>query len=55
MVLEGLDCTSSRINAVVVWLYEHELTILFGEEFLDLFCALVVYHIQFYLVSLQKQ
>ena len=55
MIFERLDGAFGRINAVVVWLNEHELAIIVGEEFLDLPRALIVHHIQFYLVSFAFQ
>jgi hypothetical protein len=42
MIFECLDDTLGRVNAVVVWLNEHELAIFVGEEFLDLLRALIV-------------
>ena len=45
MIFERLDGAFSRVNAVVVWLNEHELTIIVGEKILDLLRALIVHHI----------
>ena len=45
MIFERLDGAFSRVNAVVVWLNEHELTIFVGEKILDLLRALIVHHI----------
>ena len=45
MIFEHLDGAFSRVNAVFVWLNEHELAIFVGEEFLDLPRALIVHHI----------
>ena len=55
MIFEGLDSAFNRVNAVVVRLNEHELAIVGGEEFFDLLCALIVHHVQFYLVSFAFQ
>ncbi len=45
MIFERLDGAFSHVNVVVVWLNEHELAIVVGEEFLDLPHALIVHHI----------
>ena len=45
MIFEHLDGAFGRVNAVVVWLNEHELAIFVGEGFFDLLCALVVHHV----------
>jgi len=45
MIFECLDGTFSRVNAVVVWFYEHELAIIVSEDFFDLLGALIVHHI----------
>ena len=55
MIFERLDGAFGRVNAVVVWFNKHVLAIFVGEEFLDLPCALIVNHIQFYLVSFAFQ
>jgi hypothetical protein len=44
MIFEHLDGTFCRVNAVVVWLNEHELAIFVGEKFLDLLRALIVHN-----------
>jgi hypothetical protein len=45
MIFERLDGAFGRVNVVVVWLNEHELAIVVGEDFFDLLCALIVHHI----------
>ena len=45
MIFERFDGAFGRVDAVVVWLNEHELAIFLGEEFLDLPRALIVHHI----------
>ena len=55
MIFKGLYSAFGRVNAVVVWLNKHELAIVGGEEFFDLLCALIVHHVQFYLVSFASQ
>ena len=45
MIFERLDGAFGRVNAVVVWLHEHEFAIVVGEKFLDLPRALIVRHI----------
>ncbi len=52
VILESLDCAFGRVHAMIVRLNEHEFTIFFGEEFLDLLGALVVHHIYLDLVTL---
>jgi len=45
MIFERLDGSFGRVNAVVMWFNEHELAIIVGEKFFDLFRALIVHHI----------
>ena len=45
MIFECLDGAFGRVNMVVVWLNEHELAIVVGEDFFDLLRALVVHHL----------
>ena len=45
MIFEHLDSAFGCVNAVVVWLNEHELAIVGGEDFFDLLCALIVHHV----------
>jgi hypothetical protein len=52
VILESLDCAFGRVHVMIVRLNEHEFTILFGEEFLDLLGALIVHHIYLDLVTL---
>ncbi len=45
MFFERLDGSFGRVNAVVVWLNEHELTLVVGEKFIYLLRALIVHHV----------
>jgi hypothetical protein len=45
VIFVRLDGAFCRVNAVVVWLNEHELAIFVGEKIFDLLCALIVHHV----------
>jgi hypothetical protein len=45
VIFERLDGAFCRVNAVVVWLNEHEVAIFVGEIFFDLLHALIVHHV----------
>ena len=45
MIFERLDGAFGRVNAVFVWLDEHELAIFVRENFFDLLRALFVHNV----------